>query len=217
MARLSSTVWVSLLVHVSILAVLMFWAFSEEGGPLAGRGGGSGVTVEIIGGLGPLGEEGRDSVSTPAPPPKKDSDGPKRIAKIDSSRKSKAGSPRGDDIPLGSPGLLGSGQGPGEPGPGSGVGGGPSSVLAQIRARIEHAKRYPLMARRMNMEGVSFVRFEIDGDGRPQGLSLKSSSGFSVLDQEALATIRRAAPFPIYGEPLEIGIRFEIEPPPTPP
>lgn len=84
-------------------------------------------------------------------------------------------------------------------------------ILAEIRARIERAKRYPLMARRMNLEGVSHVRFAIDASGQPQGLALKSSSGSSVLDEEALSTIRRAAPFPAYGEPLEIGIRFEID------
>jgi protein TonB len=67
------------------------------------------------------------------------------------------------------------------------------------------------MARRMNIEGVSQVRFAIDAAGQPQGLSLKSSSGSTVLDEEALSTIRRAAPYPAYEEPLEIGIRFKID------
>lgn len=99
-------------------------------------------------------------------------------------------------------------------GPSRGIGSGPSGaseVLAQIRAKIERAKRYPAVARRMNIEGVSHVRFAIDADGRPQGLALKKSSGSSILDDEALSTIRRAAPFPAYEEALEIGIRFEID------
>ena len=125
-------------------------------------------------------------------------------------QKAKAGRPEGDDVPVGSPAPAGPGQGSLSVGPGSGAGG-TSAVLAQIHARIERAKRYPMVARKMQIEGVSFVRFAIDAGGQPQGLALKSSSGSSVLDEEALATIKRAAPYPTYPEALEIGIRFEID------
>jgi len=112
---------------------------------------------------------------------------------------------------VGVPGPAGPGQGPGAPGPGSGEEGGTNSILADIRSRIERAKRYPVMARKMNMEGDSYVRFAIDSGGQPKDISLKTSSGYPVLDEEALATIRRAAPYPAYGEALVIGIRFHIE------
>ncbi len=203
MKRLSVALAVSFFVHALMVAVLFSWNFFSEESPLTGGGGGRGVTVEIVGGSGPRGE---------VVPEIKDSDGPKIAAKAP-PRKSKHGRPGGDDVPvapLEPAGPTGPGQGFGPAGPGSGEGG-THAILSEIRARIERAKRYPLMARRMNIEGVSHVRFAIDASGQPQGLALKASSGSSVLDEEALSTIRRAAPFPAYEEPLEIGIRFEIE------
>ncbi|HSA59300.1 MAG TPA: energy transducer TonB [bacterium] len=208
MRPLSLPLAVSLAAHGLLLAVVLFWAYSDgTEAPLAGGGGGHGVTVEIIGGEGP------HAVSAPQVPEPRESADPEALklpARKEALRRSKPGSPRGDDVPAGSSGPAGPGQGPEPAGPGSGAGGG-SSILAEIRARIERAKRYPLMARRMNIEGVSRVRFAIDASGQPQGLALKSSSGSPVLDEEALSTIRRAAPFPAYDEDLEIGIRFEID------
>ena len=96
-------------------------------------------------------------------------------------------------------------------GPGSGPAGF-DAILAEIRARIERAKRYPLLARKSGIEGRSLVRFQIAEDGSPDGVSLKSSSGSRILDDEALATIRRAAPYPSYSDPLEIWIRFQLNP-----
>lgn len=210
---------VSLFVHALAVAAVVWISLKDEG-PLPGRGGGSGVTVEIVGGLGPRGGVDASGLKpeilepeTPKPKP----DAPKILSQKESPRKTKPGSPQGDAIPVGTPGPAGPGQGAGEPGPGSGAGDGRDRTLAEIHARIERAKRYPMMARKMNMEGVSFVRFEIDAEGKPQELSLKESSGFPLLDDEALATIRRAAPFPSYADSLVIGIRFRMEPPPSPP
>lgn len=98
------------------------------------------------------------------------------------------------------------------PGLGSGPSGGTDPLLAEIRARIERAKRYPMLARRSEIEGVALVSFQINASGQPESVHLKSSSGQPVLDDEALATIQRAAPFPPYSKPLEIGIRFELKP-----
>lgn len=95
---------------------------------------------------------------------------------------------------------------------GSGTTDGTDPLLAEIRARIEQAKRYPLLARRSEIEGIALIGFQIDASGQPESVRLKSSSGHPMLDDEALATIQRAAPFPPYSKPLEIGIRFELKP-----
>lgn len=101
------------------------------------------------------------------------------------------------------------------PSAGPGVGSGSSQegfdeILAQIRSLIERAKHYPLMARRRGVEGTVDVTFEIQENGRVKGLKLTRSSGSSSLDEAALKTIRRAAPFPFYPQPIRIGIRFAL-------
>ena len=106
----------------------------------------------------------------------------------------------------------GAGTGP-SAGPGKGSGSstaGLDDILAQIRSRIERAKRYPLMARRRGLEGTSDVSFRILENGTVSGLKLARSSGSSPLDEAALATIRRAAPFPYYPKAIRIGIRFAL-------
>lgn len=107
---------------------------------------------------------------------------------------------------------AGTGTGP-SAGPGDGTGSsqaGLDEILAQIRSRIERAKRYPLMARRRGLEGTSDVSFSIMKNGIVTGLKLARSSGSSPLDEAALATIRRAAPFPYYPKAIRIGIRFAL-------
>lgn len=221
MKRISLPVLISLAGHGFVLLVLVFWGIvpmkngSDE--PLAGGGGGSGVTVEIIGGTGEVGQKGRDEqapeIAPTETPVKKDAKSKEAMTiKAKAPEKAKTGRPDGDGIAVGSSAPAGPGQGSGPAGPGSGSGGGTNAVLAQIRAKIERAKRYPMAARRMNMQGVAQVHFAINPEGQPSGLALKTSSGYPLLDDEALATIRRAAPFPSYSEPLEIGIRFEIAP-----
>ncbi|HEX5036721.1 MAG TPA: energy transducer TonB [bacterium] len=217
MKRLSLPIIISVAAHVLILAGLGFWASRGGDLPLSGSGGGSGVTVEIVGGTGMRGENGeevKDTKQTPQPPDlkttSKDPEAPKTAAKVQKT-KAKKGSREGDDVPVGTPGPSGPGQGPGAPGPGSGDAGGSNAVLAEIHARIERAKRYPVMARKMQMEGDSFVRFAIDAGGQPKDIAIKTTSGYPVLDEEALATIRRAAPYPPYADSLVVGIRFHLE------
>ena len=98
-------------------------------------------------------------------------------------------------------------------GPASGAGSsrhGSDQTLAQIRARIEAAKHYPLMARRRGLEGTTTVSFRIQSDGSIQALTITHSSGTDILDEAAVQTIQRAAPFPSYSEPIQIGIRFAL-------
>ena len=62
-------------------------------------------------------------------------------------------------------------------------------------AQIERFKRYPPQAE--GRFGVVRVAFSIDRDGRLLRARIITGSGSAILDDEALAIIRRAAPFPI--------------------
>lgn len=78
------------------------------------------------------------------------------------------------------------------------------------------AKRivYPPLARRMNWSGKTVLSFSILEDGSVHGIRVVQSSGHAVLDQSALATVRRAAPFPKPPARAEIvvPINFRMEP-----
>jgi protein TonB len=93
----------------------------------------------------------------------------------------------------------------------------PATWQGAVRAHLALFKRYPLIAQRRGEEGVAQVRFVMDHAGRVVSVALVGGSGHPDLDQEALAWIQRAQPFPV--PPPEMGqgpvellipLRFEL-------
>jgi protein TonB len=66
----------------------------------------------------------------------------------------------------------------------------------QVVALLERNKRYPEAAQSRREQGVAQVFFSLDRQGRVIGSRVVRSSGASALDEEALALLRRAQPFP---------------------
>jgi TonB family protein len=66
---------------------------------------------------------------------------------------------------------------------------------ANLSRKLASAFRYPTMARERNKTGTVSVSFELDANGNVTKASVVQSSGHDELDADALATIRRAAPF----------------------
>ena len=70
--------------------------------------------------------------------------------------------------------------------------------LAQYRLQIISAarkyKRYPRVAMDNNWEGDVVVRMVIGANGMISALSIKTSSGHEVLDQQALDMFKKAKP-----------------------
>lgn len=93
-------------------------------------------------------------------------------------------------------------------GKGIGRGGGDWRVL--LLQRIEGAKRYPARARRLRIEGIAEVQFRIAGDGTVEGVTVVKSSGFPVLDQASVETIKRAAPFPPIRGTIRVPISYRL-------
>ena len=85
-----------------------------------------------------------------------------------------------------------------------GNGSGPMDPRARyIKAHYEYIKNgiqnkmiYPLIARKKGWQGTVIVSFVVCTDGKVQDVQIKESSGFSILDQSAVNTIKNAAPFP---------------------
>ncbi len=83
-------------------------------------------------------------------------------------------------------------------------------ATSKIRAAIERAKRYPSFARKRGIEGTVSAEFSINAEGLPENVSIKKSSGFTILDSAAKETILRAAPFPVVAGKIEIPITFRL-------
>ncbi len=76
----------------------------------------------------------------------------------------------------------------------------PSNALPtwknQVSALIERNKRYPAAAQSRRQQGVVQLSFSLDRKGQVLSTRVATSSGFALLDEEAMALVRRAQPFP---------------------
>jgi protein TonB len=74
----------------------------------------------------------------------------------------------------------------------------PAAALARFRQQIVELavryKRYPRMARDNGWTGDVVVRIEVSPSGTVNAISLKSTSGYEILDEQALEMFRKAAP-----------------------
>jgi TonB family protein len=92
-----------------------------------------------------------------------------------------------------------------------------SGYLSAVRLKIEKTKRYPGEAQRKRWEGKVILSFQIDRQGEVRDIRVIQSSGYRILDEEGMATLRRASPFPspllIEKESLvvEVPILFRLE------
>ncbi|WP_216361166.1 energy transducer TonB family protein [Caulobacter mirabilis] len=84
-----------------------------------------------------------------------------------------------------------------------------------VLAHLERRKRYPTEARAQRRQGVVYVRFSMDRQGRVLSASLERSSGSAALDREAVALLGRAQPLPkpppeVVGDPLSLSVPVEF-------
>ncbi|MCK4244196.1 MAG: energy transducer TonB [Candidatus Omnitrophica bacterium] len=80
-----------------------------------------------------------------------------------------------------------------------------------VKQRIESCRRYPIQAKRQGLEGISHLTFIVLSNGNAQKIKLLDSSGFQILDKEAIATIKRANPFsPIPKEINLSSVQMEV-------
>jgi protein TonB len=90
----------------------------------------------------------------------------------------------------------------------------PGSWEGQVLGWLERFRRYPGHARERRQQGVAQVRFRMDRTGRVLVVALERSSGYPLLDQAALDTIRRAQPLPAIppdrADELELSVPVEF-------
>ena len=91
---------------------------------------------------------------------------------------------------------------------GGGGGVGLGTPLGQYKVLVFQAlwanRRYPPIAQRMGYQGDVEIEFTIAADGEVLGHKVLSGSGFSVLDREADALLRRVRRFPSFPHDLKL-------------
>lgn len=71
-----------------------------------------------------------------------------------------------------------------------------SNYPGQVTRKLRRALRYPREAGRQRLRGEVAVSFVVSRDGNAGSIRVVKSSGSPILDNAALETVRRAAPFP---------------------
>ncbi len=64
-----------------------------------------------------------------------------------------------------------------------------------LKIKVESVLKYPELAAVSGYQGTLFIKFDIMKDGSLGGLEVLKSSGYKILDDEALRAIRSSAPF----------------------
>jgi protein TonB len=83
--------------------------------------------------------------------------------------------------------------------------------------RVEQLKRYPHVARMNRWEGKVVLRGVIKADGQVVNLEIAESSGYSVLDRDALEIMKQASPLKLkhpLGQPqvvVQVPISYKLE------
>lgn len=74
---------------------------------------------------------------------------------------------------------------------------------------ISKHKKYPKIAAMRNWQGEAIVELELDGNGKLKSKKITQSSGYEVLDKQALEMVEKALPLPAPPDTLR-GISFTI-------
>jgi periplasmic protein TonB len=70
------------------------------------------------------------------------------------------------------------------------------SWQSTLLAHLERHKRYPRLAQARREQGVAYVRFAMDRQGRVLFARLERGCGYEALDQETVEMVMRAQPLP---------------------
>jgi len=90
------------------------------------------------------------------------------------------------------------------------------NYIGQIRRSVLGAKRYPEVSRRAGRQGILKVQFTILKDGQVGNVRLLTETPYPHLNREAMAAVKRAAPFAgipdsIMQQSLKVILPFRFE------
>lgn len=85
----------------------------------------------------------------------------------------------------------------------------------RVLAALNKKKRYPSSSQRRRQQGIPWIRFVMDREGKVLSVTLERSSGFRALDEEAVRLPKRAEPLPkppeeVEGQTIELVVPVEF-------
>ena len=82
-----------------------------------------------------------------------------------------------------------------------------------LRKIIAEKIAYPFFARELNQQGHLFVSFLIREDGNVADVKIVKSSGYALLDRNAVATVKKSAPFPKppYSTEIVVPVAYSLQ------
>ena len=83
-------------------------------------------------------------------------------------------------------------------------------IIEIIRNSIEKAKIYPMLARKRGIEGIVYISFRVNSEGKPNDIKILNSSGSHILDNATLDIVKKAAPFPHIDSSVEVPVAFRL-------
>lgn len=102
--------------------------------------------------------------------------------------------------------------------PGGGVGDGldengaqRATVLSAIRKRILQQKVFPHVAMDNGWSGSVTLQFKLTPEGGLEYVKVLKSSGYTILDENAMRTVRRATPLPYYSRPIALALDYQLK------
>ncbi|MEW6665913.1 MAG: energy transducer TonB [Thermodesulfobacteriota bacterium] len=84
------------------------------------------------------------------------------------------------------------------------------SYARAVKERIMLQWKYPPEARRNLIEGKLSLVFSLSRSGQMDRITILNSSGFPILDEEAVRAVRASAPYPAFPDHIAVG-RLNIE------
>jgi protein TonB len=79
------------------------------------------------------------------------------------------------------------------------------SYAAVLKGRIASHWGYPSLAKQQLLEGQMQVVFSLNRDGTVIRTEVIATTGYDILDDEAIRAIREAAPFPAFPSHITVG------------
>ena len=139
------------------------------------------------------------------------------LSQVEGKVEENSGLPKDEGKATPGRGSRGEGRGQGEGFGGKGPEGG-GGALAKPDYATNPTPPYPLLARRMGAEGVVVLRILVHEDGSVKEVKVRQSSGFKLLDESALRTVRdrwHFLPARLNDKPVtswvEVPIRFVLK------
>ena len=89
--------------------------------------------------------------------------------------------------------------------------------LQEVERRLRENQKYPLLAKIQNQEGTVLLKIFVNVNGKIGDIKIVESSGWNILDQEAVESVNRVgkfSPLPTHlkkGIPLQIPLVFRLD------